>query len=70
MMLSTMSLKAYLDVLPKLSAGPSNAVRAFAKHWKPHDHAAIHRQQVSSAPSSVSAQAYGENELTAETSGA
>jgi hypothetical protein len=45
MMLSTISLKGYLAVLPRSSDGPSNEIRAFAKLWRPHDHAAVHRLQ-------------------------
>src|SRR5206468_9355111 len=51
MMLSTMSLRTYLGVLPRSSDGPSNNLRVFAKHWRRHDHATV--QETDLAPDFV-----------------
>jgi hypothetical protein len=65
-MRSAVSLKDYLDVLPRTSAGPSNEIRAFAKHWKPHDDAAVHRRQSQFCTFQLERSACGENDVTAE----
>jgi len=54
------------DVLPRTSAGPSNEIRAFAKHWKPHDDAAVHRRQSQFCTFQLERSACGENDVTPE----